>query len=81
MFITSVTQFCKRHFIKSLMIITGLLISSWPSTLAQNKPRKWERSIKAYENGDKQKMPELGGVLFIGSSSIRGWKSMKQDFP
>ena len=65
MFITSVTQFFKRHFIKSLMIITGLLISSGPYILAQTKPRKWERSIKAYENGDKQKMPEIGGVLFI----------------
>src|SRR6478752_1255994 len=40
----------------------------------------WEKEIEAFEAADRVKMPGTGGVLFIGSSSIRVWKTAESDF-
>jgi len=37
--------------------------------------------IAAFEAADKQKPPPSGGLLFLGSSSIRLWTTLAQDFP
>jgi lysophospholipase L1-like esterase len=42
---------------------------------------KWEKEIAAIEAADKTNPPPKGGILFIGSSTIRMWKSLQQDFP
>ncbi len=42
---------------------------------------KWEGEIAAFEAADRAKPPEKGGVVFVGSSSIRLWKTLAQDFP
>jgi lysophospholipase L1-like esterase len=42
---------------------------------------KWEKEIAAFEAADRERMPPKGGVLFIGSSGIRLWKTLAQDFP
>jgi lysophospholipase L1-like esterase len=42
---------------------------------------KWEKEVAAYERMDRTNPPPKGGVLFIGSSTIRLWKSLAQDFP
>ncbi|PYJ87462.1 MAG: hypothetical protein DME22_01525 [Verrucomicrobia bacterium] len=49
---------------------------------AQNKldSSKWESEIKAFEAADKTNPPPHGAVLFIGSSSIRQWKTLAEDF-
>ena len=59
-----------------------LLFSLSPlMTFASNHDSsRWERSIARFEAADKKQMPTPGGVLFIGSSSIRRWKSIKDDF-
>jgi len=59
-----------------------LLFSLSPlMTFASNHDSsRWERSIARFEAADKKQMPVAGGVLFIGSSSIRRWKSLKNDF-
>lgn len=44
-------------------------------------PEKWEKEIAAFEAADRVKMPPAGGILFIGSSSIRLWKTLAEDFP
>ncbi|MBC8143622.1 MAG: hypothetical protein H7Y38_19500 [Armatimonadetes bacterium] len=36
--------------------------------------------INAFAQADKQKMPPTGAVLFTGSSSIRLWETLTQDF-
>lgn len=43
--------------------------------------KRLEREIKVFIAKDRLHLPEPGGVLFIGSSSIRKWNSIKQDFP
>jgi CubicO group peptidase (beta-lactamase class C family)/lysophospholipase L1-like esterase len=42
---------------------------------------RWEKEIAAYEAADRTSPPPKGGALFIGSSTIRRWESLAQDFP
>lgn len=44
-------------------------------------PERWEPEIRAFEAADRTNPPPQGGILFIGSSSIRLWKTLAQDFP
>ena len=41
----------------------------------------WEPEIKAFEASDRTNPPPQGAILFVGSSSIRIWKTLAQDFP
>jgi lysophospholipase L1-like esterase len=41
---------------------------------------KWASSFAAFALADKQKAPAPGGVLFVGSSSIRLWDSLETQF-
>ena len=42
---------------------------------------KWENEISAFEEKDRANPPEKGGIVFVGSSSIKKWTSLEQDFP
>lgn len=42
---------------------------------------KWENEIAAFEKADREHPPEKGGIVFVGSSSIRLWKTLAADFP
>lgn len=41
---------------------------------------KWEAAVQSFEAQDRVHPVALGGVLFIGSSSIRRWESLAADF-
>lgn len=43
-------------------------------------PNRWEEAIKAFEADDRANPKESGGVVFIGSSSIRMW-DLERSFP
>lgn len=67
-----------------------LVLSAFVLPAAADEPKKaapedrfarWEKEIAAFEAADKKSPPPQGGVLFIGSSTIRLWKSLAQDFP
>jgi lysophospholipase L1-like esterase len=53
-----------------LFVFTGTLQSAEPP----KKENRWEKTIQRFEAGDAKSPPKAGGILFIGSSSIRGWK-------
>jgi len=42
---------------------------------------KWQGEIRALLKADKTNAPPAGANLFIGSSSIRKWTTLAQDFP
>jgi len=42
---------------------------------------KFEKEVAAYEAADRQKPPQKGGILFIGSSTIKLWRTLAADFP
>lgn len=58
------------------LIDTGALLFSADSPA----PNKWEKAIKAFEEEDAKQLPQPGGVLFLGSSSIRLW-DLGNSFP
>jgi lysophospholipase L1-like esterase len=41
---------------------------------------QWEKEIEAFEAADRSAPPPKGGTLFVGSSMIRMWKTLAQDF-
>jgi lysophospholipase L1-like esterase len=45
------------------------------------KAPPFDANIRAFEAADAKSPPAPGGVLFIGSSSIRIWKTLAKDFP
>ncbi len=50
---------------------------------AQEAPRgtsRWEEAIQKFEQQDAEQPPQPGGVVFVGSSSIRLW-DLKANFP
>ena len=47
--------------------------------LPANAPAAAE--INAFQEADRRQMPPTGAVLFMGSSSIRLWTTLAQDFP
>jgi lysophospholipase L1-like esterase len=42
---------------------------------------RFENEIRAFEAADRTTMPDTGGVLFVGSSSMRLWPDVARDFP
>lgn len=47
----------------------------------QSNFAQWEKEIAAYEQMDRTNPPPKGALLFIGSSTIRLWKTLAEDFP
>jgi len=44
-------------------------------------PKRFEKEIAAFTNADKTNPPPKNAILFIGSSTIRKWTTLAQDFP
>lgn len=67
-------------------VLLALALVSWLPSLAASQaappdPARWERDIAAMEAADAVKPPPHGGIMFIGSSSIRLWTTLAADFP
>lgn len=52
-----------------------------PNSVARQDSRKWESEIAAFEARDRTNPPPKDCIVFVGSSSIRFWSSLKDDFP
>lgn len=49
-----------------------------PATTAPaTRPDKWEKAIRAFEDADRNGPPPTGGIVFVGSSSIRMWDTAR----
>lgn len=48
---------------------------------AQGPAHPFESEIAQFEAADRQNPPAPGGIVFVGSSSIRLWKTLNDDFP
>lgn len=62
-----------------LLAVALLLTPAVPSAVAA--PETWAKDIDALTAQDATQAPAPGGVVFVGSSSIRLWKTLAQDFP
>jgi lysophospholipase L1-like esterase len=63
----------RRHVIALLLLTTALSVG------AAEAP--FEKDIRAFEAADTKQPPPKGAVLFVGSSSIRLWSTLAEDFP
>jgi lysophospholipase L1-like esterase len=69
----------------SLLALLNVECFPAPSCAAEAKEAKapsakWENEIRAFEAADRTNPPPAQAILFIGSSSIRIWKSLAADF-
>lgn len=60
-------------------LAAGLLCTLSP--LASATPQHWAAEIDAYTKADAAHPPARDAVVFIGSSSIRMWTTLAEDFP
>lgn len=78
-----------------LLALAALLIAAAPALQAQELPEfmpaaeaptvapahaRWQGSLAAFAAADQAQRPASGGVLFVGSSTIRLWPHLAQDF-
>ena len=54
---------------------------AWTKLPARPAPYPYEPDIEAFEKADALNPPSKGQIVFVGSSSIRFWKSLATDFP
>ena len=69
---------------KTLSLCTLLAVLSFCSVGYAQKapdPTRFEDSVVEYEQYDQQHPFPEGAVLFVGSSSVRMWKSLDEDLP
>ena len=61
-------------------LVTGC-VTTPPNSVATHNSQRWEADIAAFEAKDRIAPPPKGCIVFVGSSSIRLWKTLCQDFP
>ena len=64
-----------------IIFATLICFSGFAKAEEKNNSARWEKDILEFEASDKTNPPPTDAVLFIGSSSIRLWKTLAQDFP
>lgn len=65
---------------KTPILLAALLLLAGQAR-AQDGFAQWEPEIQKFEAADRQSPPAPGGVVFVGSSTIRMWATLAQDFP
>lgn len=65
----------------SLSILAALFFFSVGNAQNAPDPTRFEDSVVEYEQYDQQHPFPEGAVLFVGSSSVRMWKSLDEDLP
>jgi lysophospholipase L1-like esterase len=59
----------------------AILAQSTPLPAPALDPTRFEAEIRAFEAADRASPPPPGGVVFVGSSSIKNWTDVAADFP
>ena len=79
---------CRSNSAVLVMMVGCVLLCLFAFTArAQNgnvqyeRAKLWEKEIAAFAEADKKEFPKTVEVLFVGSSSIRGWRTLAEDFP
>lgn len=73
-------RFCGRF---AALLPLGLILLgcvTGPDPRGDAMEERWGKDIQAFERQDQASPPEQGGVLFVGSSSIRMW-DLDKSFP
>jgi len=68
----------------ALVLLSACATHAALPDLAQSPPGKapaFDVAIATFEEADRSAMPPRCATLFVGASSIRFWRSLKEDFP
>jgi lysophospholipase L1-like esterase len=68
----------KTSALPRLLAVLLALLAAGPLSAA---PDHWAGEIAALTAQDETNPPPAGGVVFVGSSSIRMWRTLAEDFP
>lgn len=63
------------------IILCGFALASLRAARADPAAPPFSADIAAFEAADRAHAPPSGAVLFVGSSSIRFWSRLAEDFP
>lgn len=63
----------------SMRLLLGLIVLG--HSLQGAVTNRWEKEVLQHEAKDRVQFPGKGGVLFVGSSSVRKWTTLSEDFP
>ncbi|HWN18967.1 MAG TPA: SGNH/GDSL hydrolase family protein [Gemmatimonadales bacterium] len=61
-------------------VCAGALLAQTPAAPGLD-PKRFEADIQAFEAADRASPPSPGGVVFVGSSSMKNWTDVAADFP
>ena len=87
--IASVPPFARRRTMtvaRPWLVGCAMVAAGWmslPTAKAQtaaNNALRWQTSLSDFATADRAHPPGKNGVLFVGSSTIRMWQNMSQDF-
>ncbi|APP79550.1 SGNH/GDSL hydrolase family protein [Xanthomonas hortorum pv. vitians] len=74
-----------RTLLCALALLSGHVHADTPHTApqvpAQASNAAWENDMQRFADSDAQQRPPKHGIVFVGSSSIRFWDTLAQDFP
>jgi len=71
-----------RLILVALALLVSLTTVRGADTVTNKfDPARFEKEIVALENSDKTNKPPQNPIVFVGSSSIKKWTTLKQDFP
>jgi lysophospholipase L1-like esterase len=66
--------------VAALLMALGLMaLARFTAKIVSADPTMWEGVIRGFETEDRRSHPPEGVIVFTGSSSIRFWKSLKED--
>jgi lysophospholipase L1-like esterase len=73
-----------RRTLVSLVLLTFCLAGVWNRkycfvSTAFAQSQDWESSIRKFEEQDKANPPQLGGIVFAGSSSVARWETLADE--
>lgn len=84
------TEAIDEHWIRAGVAVCGLLglgalsaahaQSATPSAKPLAPQRRWQDALDAFAAEDRKRPPVAVGVLFVGSSSIRLWRTLQAQF-
>jgi lysophospholipase L1-like esterase len=70
-----------KNLVCSAFLCLVTCATSQLTVAEQSGSQRWEQEIRAFEAADRVSRPTQDAILFVGSSTIRLWKTLAQDFP
>lgn len=67
-----------KFFTATLFILLNVFAFS---AQTYDREKMWEADVKRFAEIDRAQTPPEGAILFVGSSSIRLWETLRTDFP